>query len=311
MNNIILSGTMRSGTTLMASILNAHPKIDIVSDTLTWFYKRCFYQYGPMNSIYELDNALYEMEPYMLHHKNKYTIDELRKKVINKGISYESLYESLIELELNKNILDNYGIKTTHAAYKYEQIIEKIPTTKIIHMVRDVTDVYYSHKNYLSKGNVNLLSKFKTSIKKKICRKLLNQKVILEERIFYPYHFNEPKHIVDYWYSSNKLALDLKEKYPNNFLIIKYEDFIINIDKKMKEVSEFLSVPWVDDFYQYDNLQDRNNNKWKDNSSFATKNKVGYDQSKIGRGKNKLSKEELKYIDNTCHNILEKLEYEI
>lgn len=300
--HVVLSGTMRSGTTLMGAILNAHSQINIVSDTLTWFFKRCYKQFGKMSSEYELDNALFELEPFMFHFHNKYSLIELREQVMKKGISYESIYHSLIELELNEKLPEFYGIKSTHAAFEYEKIILGMPNSKIIHMVRDVRDVYFSHKHFIGGKSDSFFRNIKKSlqaIKLIVARRILKREILLEERIFTPYHFEKPLKMGDYWTVSNQLTIDLMNQYPKNIIIIRYEDLIRDVEHEMKKVIRFLGAKWEPDFFKYDNLTDRAKNPWKVNTSFEGTT-IGYDKSKIGQSKNKLSDKENEYLSQRC-----------
>lgn len=307
-NHLVLSGTMRSGTTLMGAILNAHPDITIASDTLTWFFKRCYKQFGTMQSEFELENMFYQMEPFMRHHKNSYDYCSLKNQVSLRGkVSYDNLYRSLIELETSDELNKFYGIKSTHATFEYEKMIDYDPNTKIIHMVRDIHDVYSSHKKFVgAKKNEKVKKNIKSAIKS-LCRLQYS----IDERYFQPLHFKNPEKMIDYWYVSNKQAIEFEKRYPKNIKIVKYEDLLENIEDKLKEVISFIGAEWNNEFYQYSNLKDRNSDVWKANSSFDDTKRSSYDKSIIGRGKKRLSNTEKKLISKKCSEILKKLSYEM
>tara|TARA_R110001599_G_scaffold326067_1_gene538484 strand:- start:9521 stop:10489 length:969 start_codon:yes stop_codon:yes gene_type:complete len=312
--HVVLSGTMRSGTTLMGAILNSHSKVDIVSDTLAWFFKRCAENYGPMSSEFELDDALYSLEPFMQHYQNKYSIESLRAKVIASGISYQSLYNALIEQELGKSPTGLYGVKSTHAAFEYEKILRMIPNTKIIHMVRDCRDVYRSHKVFASKKRSYLLTvlrKMALNSRTFLLRKILNRRMLLDERVFNPYHFVNPQKMIDYWAISNKLAHDLQKAHPDNILIVRYEDLIGDVPFYMRSVIDFLGVQWEEGFHDYNKLKNRDNKKWKANSSFSKDGNNGYDNSRIGTGDRGLRAEELDYLYANASPTLDLFGYDV
>jgi len=299
---------MRSGTTLMGAILNAHPDIDIVSDTLTWFFKRCYKQFGSMESLFEFENMFYQMEPFMKHHKNCYDYNSLKSQLSTKDhISYSNIYKSLIELETKRALNKFYGVKTTHASFEYEKIIDFDSKTKIIHMVRDIHDVYSSHARFVNKSKINKIKKIANSGINLFSRK----KYSIDERYFRPFHFKEPEKIIDYWCVSNRKAIDLANACPKNIKIIKYEDLLTSTEQTLKDVISFIGAEWNDDFYKYSNLKDRGQSKWSANSSFNDTDVDNYDKSIIGRGKKTLSILEKQKISERCAGLLETFNYKI
>lgn len=310
--HVYLSGTMRSGTTLVGSVLNAHSQVGVVSDTLTWFFKRAFGNYGPLKSEYELDNLLYNMLPFALHHGGKASWPSVRKATIELGVGYHNLYKVLVEAELGFPLPKCYGIKSTHSAFEYKKIIEGIPNTKIIHLVRDIHDVYASHQAFVGKGQAVWRTHLKSLVRKfrsGMLHKFSGKSLLLDEIAFMPLHFSEPRRMVDYWKVSNELAMEISASHPENLRIIRYEDLIRNVESVMRDAFEFIGVEWEEDSCRYEMLKGKDNTKWSANSSFDTRSIVGFDSSRIGNGAKRMDEQELEYIDATCGNVIEALGY--
>lgn len=310
--HVYLSGTMRSGTTLVGSVLNAHSQVGVVSDTLTWFFQRAFGNYGPLKSEYELDNLLYNMLPFAQHHGGTASWPLVRKATIELGVDYLNLYKVLVEAELGSQLPQCYGIKSTHSAFEYKKIIEGIPNSKIIHLVRDVHDVYASHQAFVGAGQsgwLRALKCFVRNLRSGILHLVSAKPLLLDEVTFNPLHFVDPKRMIDYWKVSNELAMGFSATYPSNFKIIRYEDLIRDVEGVMRDTFQFIGVEWEEDSCRYEMLKGKGNKKWTANSSFNTQHIVGFDTSRIGNGAKRMAKDDLEYIDATCGNVIEALGY--
>jgi len=315
MKNILISGTMRSGTTLMCSALNSHKDIALCSDILSWFWKRCFGQYGDFNNEFLLDKALFELEPYIFYgltkeQKELYTSGIIRSQVIEQGISYYTLYRILIELYTGKKT-STIGIKSTHFN-NYRNFIHNTENPLIIHMTRNGKDVLYSHFTRVKK-NRSIYSSIRRAwtilIRDYLCTKQLKKYIKMGERIFTPYVYNNPIKIIDEWVELNQEALSLKEEFPDNVIIVRYEDFISDQESIFRNIIEKLGINWIDGFYNYENLTDRNGKQFVANSSHKI-NKNGYIKSSISKSKGKLSADYIKYYEEKTSSIIDLLGYQ-
>ena len=309
--NILLSGTMRSGTTFMSSTLDAHPKIGMVSDILNWFWSRFFPKYGDISSVYELDKALYELEyfiTYGLNLKQKSLLNngKIKKDTIEMGISSLSFYYSLIKNFHYSEIKPCVGIKATHQAKFYSNFLDYTPNSYVVHMVRNPIDSYYSHKLRTPDGK-------KLSFKKKLFNKLLNLNLGLNFenvfkryydvglRDFTPYVYNNSIKFLDEWLSENKKTVALQKKYPDQIIIIKFEDLISDVENSLKKVFEFIDIEWNGKVLEYEKLKDRNGTQFKANSSFKKNTTKTIEIKGKSRYLTYLNKEELNYYKNNIH----------
>ncbi|GAA5521904.1 sulfotransferase domain-containing protein [Aliifodinibius salicampi] len=315
---ILLSGTMRSGTTLMCKILDSSPSINMVSDVLNWFWHRCLGQYGMMNSKYQLEKCFYELEPFIIYGLNEerkefFLSGEIKNEIINNGISYEEIYRTFIKYY--KNGLTRFnGDKTTHNYDKYESFITKSSDSIIIHMVRDVSDVFYSHKKRVGvkKKNDSFSKKLKNvsnEIRKDIGRKLLGNKHAIDvgNRMFTPFVYKYPLKIVDEWLLSNSAALHIKEQYPEKILIIKYEDLVTDTTEILDKISGRLGLS--DKLFDINNLKKGNNEDFVANSSFEENKVKGIHSKSVNQSEGNLTEKEKSYIDKRCRKIKKALEY--
>lgn len=306
----MISGSMRSGTTLISSILNTHTDIFVIPDILKWFWANLYLNYGDFKTEYQLYKALFELDYYVKAglNKNRLKLFEngiIQNETISKGISYKSLFDTLIKYYsqgISNNKETHVGLKVTQQHNNYDNIINSFYDFKIIHMVRNCRDTYYSHKNYPTLYSKSFKGKVKRSIKYILKFK---QYINHEQFFFYKY----PKYIIDEWVITQEKALILKDKYPNKLYIVKYEDLILHPIETMNKILSFLKIDTVQKI-NYNDLKDKNGDEFTANSSFIKKTDPStFDSKRIYNSFNKLSEEELEYYKIKASSIEKSVGY--
>ncbi|MGA1794835.1 MAG: sulfotransferase family protein [bacterium] len=322
--NILISGTMRSGTTLMCAILDAHPEISMASDYLTWFWKQFVPKFAGISTEYELEWALYEMEPYMIRHSNPIDLDLLKQETIKKGISFLSFYDTLFEQLSPNDLKPVRGIKVTHLAYHYEYFILNIPNPFIIHMVRNCMDVYCSHKKRAKPQVEKKLDPVRGALrffhtkKAQLGRYLIGKKILIDDRIFNPYIYNYPIRMIDEWNITNRIALEIKERFPEKVEIVKYEDLVTEPRGTLQHLIKKLGIHWYEGFYDYANLKSRDGSRFMANTSYNDKGVSsndkgisGFSTDHINIGNQLMSPDEKEYYERVAKETACKLGYEV
>lgn len=314
MKNLLLSGTMRSGTTLMCSTLDAHPQISMVSDILNWFWSKFFPFYGDITTTYELDKALYELEYYITYGLNKKQKDyfyskKIKQEIVLNGISSYSLYYVLIKNFYYSKLKQNIGIKATHQAKYYKYFLDYIPNSYVIHMVRNPIDSYYSHK-LRTEPNINKVKKIIKNFKTNIGLKIIGERYYyVGLRDYTPYIYKYPLKYFDEWVLENMKAAELSKVFKGRVIIIKYEDFLSNVENTLRNIMQVINVEWSNDILDYNKLKDRNGNPFKANTSFKKEKIVGFAKTQINKNIKKLQKEESNYYFKNVHPFAIKMGY--
>lgn len=228
-NNISVSfivGTGRSGTTMLAQILNAHSKVCIPTELQFLFEysnngKKLYdlHQLGELkkwNSQDFIDNLpsmcphrLEKILNYKKFFKNyKYPVMDVAKLVYD-------LY-LFIATQKNKSI---FLEQTPWYGQRLEIIKELFPNAKIIHILRDGRDVS--------------LSFAKT-----------------------PWWFDDPIQNLDRWCEEvGKISTDLKKHFQNeNYIEIKYEDLVNEPQIHLNKVCQLLNIEFEEDMLNPKNL---------------------------------------------------------
>lgn len=305
--NILLGGTMRSGTTLMSAILDSHPDITLIPDIIKWYWSKVYLEYNNISTPYELDIILYEMAPYIYHGLRedqiaKFSDGEVREKIISRGISYQSIFQTLVEIYNSDSEVKNIvGTKATHVSKIYSKFIEQFKNPLIIHMIRDCRDVYYSHKKRVKKLREQPINRFKTAIEK--------SKDFIYNEVFHTrpsgfynrksYLFTFPEKIMDDWVFTNNNAFNIRKNYPENMLIVKYEDFVSNPEHFINMIYNKIDITFRSGDFDYSSLKDRDGKKFQANTShkmdlnkISNKN-IYHSHSKLNRQENQYYRENI------------------
>ena len=277
-NHIVIGGLQRSGTSLLRAIIGSHSDITLLqwdAPLLTKFldiYKdKKIRQEDAKIIIKDIVN-----HPKIKESDIKYNIALLNQKIEEKEhYIYEELYIMLQNHYLSQTIGKKIGIKTPHNEFNSNEILKRFPNTKFIHIVRNPLDTLTS----LNEAN----------------RRWWNSKTN---------YFNHMK----LWQESIQIGLSNSTKYANNYLLIKYEDLILNPKKITISICKFLAIDFKEEM-----LHMNNHPGWKgDNSSF-NKAKVTskFNTSSIGRHKNTIDKKTIYAYSLLIGKEMEQLGYSI
>lgn len=217
-------GRPRSGTTLLRTLLDAHPNIVIPFESpLILKLANKYSKIRIWNR--ELLNNLFD-DLRVLKKFNTWLIDEELLKNNLLKINHELDYQTIIKFIYShfnpifvKEEIKIFGDKNPHYASSINKIFSLFPDAKYLHITRDYRD------NILS----NLKFEFGTS-----------RKSLLAYR----------------WKESIIKMNKLKEKYPNQFFTLRYEDLVEDPAQIMKSVCDILGVEYQPDILRFHEKKD-------------------------------------------------------
>ena len=159
MNNklkIFLTGTMRTGGSLLINMLSVHSKLIILNERLH-FFRFIYNKYDPLNSN-SLKRLLFDLDLRLRYRKNE-NIDKdfLFKKIFDLGISYSNIHLTLMDY-LIKNPNKIWGEYTALAWKNIPNFLSLHSYSKAIHIIRDPRSVLSSWKKLSSIGNFAYLN---------------------------------------------------------------------------------------------------------------------------------------------------------
>lgn len=276
--HFILS-TGRTGSTLLSTMLNAHPeiisvseepfmlnlydgysKIDKWTEKIIDNYVKDFYLFSSGKLSTQFGSALH-LKNILLNHKEVLTIDIVIR------LSYFAFFPSK-----EKGLIKQISSKELILHTQLKKITRIFPEAKFTILVRDPRD--------------NVLIKINRAKRRGV-----------------EYNFN---HFCVTWRNIYSLLLtDLTGLAANRFFILKYEDLILNPSTKLKELCQFLDLKFDEAMLTYD---EKNIKEYQDRSKFISnelklhleRDHVGLTQkldlSKIGLWKKELTKKQSDYI---------------
>lgn len=273
-NPIFIIGTERSGSNLLRLILNTHSEICVPHPPhiFKYFGKLC-------GSYQDLDDINFEkltrdvcllVNNHIHPWEIKIEPDSIAKK--SRYSSLYGIYEAIYDEYLINSGKKRWGCKSTFMIEYIDEICKHVKEPKFLWLIRDVRDVVVSSK----------------------------------KSVFNP---NHAYFVSKLWNEQQELGLAAEKKLPKNQILrIKYEDLIAMPHETVKNITNFLEIPFQDEMLDY---YETNTAKKSSTLSVSWENtskpiiKDNYMKFPIF-----LSKEEIELIEHISGSMLQKFGYE-
>jgi hypothetical protein len=307
-NYLFVTGMFRSGTTLLARILDVHPEISFASDPYRPFFNHLRSQLAQENNLTDFISPDLPLSSYFCdgpetelmnviqrsHLKRSITRKQLRKlifamakralpfsplvakrmKELN-GKTYAQLYERMMKLiqecygKQNAKIVGHKEVWCTEFTAPLHRTF---PNMRFIFLIRDPRAVCAS--NNVTKAKYSWLFLIRQ------WRKLAAMAWLFSTS-----------------YETKKLTL-----------MIKYEDLILKPEQTAQKICAFLGVRFQKSMIDGQNFRDGNRKQWLQNSSYGAGTSIS--RKFENQWKEVLSKEEIRFIEMFCYPDMELFGYE-
>ncbi|HEY5668343.1 MAG TPA: sulfotransferase [Anaerolineales bacterium] len=217
---IFIGGTDRSGKTTLRAFLVSHPNISIPANgSNMWSY---FYgQFGDLSQAENFERCL----DALMHYKHALYLkpdpDRIRHEFWQGTPTYARLFalfhEHLAEREGKPRWGDQTGLIERYA----DQIFEAYPNAKMIQMIRDPRDRYQASLTLWPKGK------------------------------------GRAGGATARWLYSTSLAIRNLRRYPNRYMIVRYETLVRDTEQTLREVCTFLDEDFIPSMITMDGDLDR------------------------------------------------------
>jgi len=276
-------GRPRSGTTLLQLFFDAHPNVQIPSECLHIWQLHTKY-----SSVINWDNKrlwifLVDFTKTVFFTFKKFDIIAIQKDLIklSENLNYSAICKVIAKhfiSTFNKSNILLFGDKNPFYSQCFDDIFPLINNSKFIHLIRDPRD------NHIS---------------------------IFNSRFSIP----SITHDTLYWKNSILTIDKYKQKYPEKFYTIKYEDLVEYPEKYLKQICEFLGIPYFSEMINYHEKL----NKEHISNMFPFEKSINenfqsiaepINKSKIGQWKSRLSNKSVKKAEYIAGELLELYGYE-
>ena len=230
---ILITGTPRSGTTLLAQMVIAHPEVEGTYDAVN-FMRFCYNKYGEDGDIELLPllNDLYER--IYLRWGLEFDVDKVKDRLHDK-CTYAAVYDAVMwELFLEDSPAMNWCEKTTNVWYESLGFMKMFHTGKVLHITRNPVDVLASWKKFThAPGNDYLDILFNC---------------LASER-----------------------HAKLFDHHLRNYMHVDYDDLVNHPKETAQAIANFLEIPYHPNMIDPDKYVDKQGNLWIGNSMFSEK----------------------------------------
>lgn len=244
-NKILITGTPRSGTTLISQIVNNHKNISCIYDSLNYMrfaYKR--YGEDRPDTIVGVFHLIDDLEKRINKRWNMtFKKEKLKRKVNTRGTwDYFYLYDEIMKmLVLKPNSTKIWAEKTTNVVSLIPDFLKGFKNGGVIHIIRNPYSVLNSWKKFTHAKGYDYLG--------------------MIFNLMYSYDF----------FISNAL------NYGNRYFPIKYEQLIQAPAKVCLLLQEeFKLNPDIDGMMDSSKFKDKQGQKWVGNSMFKEINGITY-----------------------------------
>jgi hypothetical protein len=306
MDYAFITGMFRSGTTLLARMLNTHSRIACASDPMRPLfnsfrytiapedYKRTHSRYDPLDD-YFLSNTglLNKILQADFEVASEADTHELFQAVKERAIPFSGLWAASLDPHKNfKTYRDfiAYGLDLICEVYKgnkevgitaFKEVwsnefvpafIRSFPGAKAIVLVRDPRAVTAS--NIASGGK-------------------------------YPIFF-----LIRQWRKLAFLTDYLKREWVKKIHVLKYEDLVVDPETEVQKLCEFVGLPYEEELLEINNYIDGDNKSWRQNTNYGYTTKQSINSDSLDRWRKALKKPELIAIELIARDWMEYFGYE-
>ena len=297
MKYVFITGMFRSGTTLLARMLSAHPNIAVSSDPSLPIFK--FLRSHMFRKIGVNIPPNYPLEDYYFSSKH-----------------IEYIY-NLVSSDLNQKFEDDMDkLKAEVRKYAYPfapKVVDNLGKLS----GRTFSEIVDSLLSIISEVHSSMGKKPKVVGMKEVWA---NEFVLPIHRTFDDFLFIEivrdpravsaSKNVKESKYPWLFLSRQWRKLYaftvfnkhnipPEKHLVVKYEELAHNPDDTAKKICSFLEVEFSEDIVNPEKFKDELGNPWLQNTSWG-KPKKAFDTEAIERWKNVLEEKERRFIESLC-----------
>lgn len=304
MHNIFITGTYRTGTTLLEKLLNNHDKVFVASQP----YPELFWAVKQLFLTSKGKSQHYPFEP--MFPGDEYNLKEFLHFLVHQDFSEDFLDELMKSVETESGDTEKAWIK-----YRLQEVTRNGDFLSIhrqlinlIAKIRRRTELEYTgSKEILCEEFIPYMAREGNKVIMIIRdpRDMASSLAFGKSKL-YTGDYRPMLYSLRLWRKS--VAFVIASSDNADFLMLKYEDLVRRPRKTLKKVTSFLELEdFPEDAFVY-GIEDQTGKSWVGNSSFGTKSNI--DASSIGIHQSVLSEQQVNYIETVCAPEMKYLGYD-
>ena len=253
---VLVTGPDRSGTSLMFALLATHPNIAMVRRTnmWRWFNNR----FGDLSRSENFERCLTTILRYKRMEHLQPDPERLRAEFPNGSPTYGRLFRLLHEHHAERVGKSRWGDKSLHTEHHADRVFAEFPGAKMIHMIRDPRDRYAS-----------ILKRYKDKTR-------------------------GVASTTGRWVASIKRAERNLRRYPDNYIVVRYESLAQRPEDTCRLVCGFIGEQYTPDMLSMQGVPEYGQEGG--NSSFGRFEPGVISTRSIGRYRSVLSPHQIQFI---------------
>jgi Sulfotransferase family len=267
---VFVAGPDRSGTTLMFALLASHPDLCMVRRTNMWryFYRR----YGDLEEPANLDRCLDDMVRYRRMRHLQPDADRIRREFRAGPPTYGRLFALFQGHNAERLAKVRWGDKSLHTEHFADDVFSEFPDGRIVHMIRDPRDRYASvrHRNGQELSRVGAAT--------------------------------------GRWLLSTRAAIRNHARYPDRYLIVRYEDLTRAPAATMRQVCDFVDLSFRPEMLEMGELPELR--AAGGNSSFGDMEPGAISVRAVGRFRSVVPPRDVAYMQLVARRAMDRMGYE-
>lgn len=271
---LFITGTFRSGTTLISQMLNVSREIKVTYDSVH-FMRFAYMRYGKnalnLESALRLGRDIHER--LVSRFKRGFDLKAYEQSVgAIDVIRYSHLYDLIMRLYVGS---ENWGEKTVLEWRNAPDILEQFEDIFILHCIRDPRDVLCSWKNETIAPGVDYLD------------------------------------AIPNCFDSMKCARENERRFPARYRILQFEHLIREPERTLKSLCEGVGLAYDPDMLDPDRYRGKvTRDKWKPNTAFKDPIE-GISRKPEGRWREHIEKEDLILCEWVNRDRMKEFGYEL
>ena len=205
---IFIGGLDRCGKTTMRAFLTSHPRISIPavgSNMETYFYRR----FGDLSDPGNAERCLRAMLRYKHVRYLRPDPERIRREFVQGPRTYERLFSLFLIHHAERDGKPRWGAQTGLIERYADSVFEAFPRARFVHMLRDPRDRYEASLAAWPGGR------------------------------------GRAGGATARWRTTVRLAERNRRRYPDRYVIVRFEDLVRDTERVIREVCEFLGEAFV------------------------------------------------------------------